>query len=200
MPGDFPVVEPVRQPFGDQNNILRNGALPFWKSYSLTCPNVMEKQNLLDIPKSLRDAARIPWQGDAVNTRVGSHRRARFDILRPVHSITYNECPMARHLVPGTRLLLSNREPERTHDVSGRCPLSSRGSGSHSLKQWAAGAPVIGAAPVPSGRPKRPRVEGLPASGALQLFLSKAREKGKFEIEENKHNESAKTEASPVRH
>src|ERR1035441_7881520 len=44
-----------------------------------------------------------------------------------------------------------------------------RGSGSHSLKQWAAGAPVIGAAPVSSGRPKRPRSEGLSGSGALQL-------------------------------
>ena len=46
-----------------------------------------------------------------------------------------------------------------------------RGSGSHSPKQWAAGAPVIGAAPVSSGRPKRPRTEGLSGSGALQLFV-----------------------------
>jgi hypothetical protein len=46
-----------------------------------------------------------------------------------------------------------------------------RGSGSHSLKQWAAGAPVIGAAAVSSARPKRPRSEGLSGSGALQLFL-----------------------------
>src|ERR1017187_7250935 len=69
-----------------------------------------------------------------------------------------------------TRLLLCNREPERTHDVSGRCPLSSRDHGGISLKQWAAGAPVIGAAPVPSGRPKRPRPEGLSGSGALQLL------------------------------
>src|ERR1700735_827333 len=38
-------------------------------------------------------------------------------------------------------------------------------------KQWAAGAPVIGAAPVPSGRPKRPRPEGLSGSGALRIFL-----------------------------
>jgi hypothetical protein len=76
---------------------------------------------------------------------------------------------MARHLIPGSRLLPSYREPERTHDVSGRCPLSSRDHGGISLKQWAAGAPVIGAAPVSSGKPKRPRVEGLPASGALQL-------------------------------
>jgi hypothetical protein len=100
----------------------------------------------------------------------------------------------SRHLVPRTRLLPCNREPERTHDVSGRCPLSSRDHGGISLKQWAAGAPVIGAAPVGPvaqthgyliggqvdqrgcvprhGRPKRPRVEGLPASGALQLFCS----------------------------
>src|SRR6202012_3142899 len=28
-----------------------------------------------------------------------------------------------------TRLLPCNREPERTHDVSGRCPLSSRDHG-----------------------------------------------------------------------
>src|ERR1700733_6662940 len=39
-------------------------------------------------------------------------------------------------------------------------------------KQWAAGAPVIGAAPVPSGRPKRPRLEGLSGSGALRIFFS----------------------------
>src|ERR1700689_1444689 len=39
-------------------------------------------------------------------------------------------------------------------------------------KQWAAGAPVIGAAPVPSGRPKRPRPEGLSGSGALRIFFS----------------------------
>src|SRR5580692_2273928 len=38
------------------------------------------------------------------------------------------------------------------------------------FKQWAAGAPVIGAAPVSSGRPKRPRSEGLSDSGALQFF------------------------------
>src|SRR3984885_10987604 len=80
---------------------------------------------------------------------------------------------MVRHLVPGTHLLPCNREPERTHDVSGRCPLSSRDHGGISLKQWAAGAPVIGAAPVSAGKPNWPRVEGLPASGALQLkFLS----------------------------
>src|ERR1700677_3561983 len=30
-------------------------------------------------------------------------------------------------------------------------------------KQWAAGAPVIGAAPVPSGKPKRPWPEGYQA-------------------------------------
>jgi hypothetical protein len=38
-------------------------------------------------------------------------------------------------------------------------------------KQWAAGAPVIGAAPVPSGRPKRPWPEGLSGSGALRIFF-----------------------------
>src|ERR1700722_10664746 len=81
---------------------------------------------------------------------------------------------MARHLVPRNHLLPCNREPERTHDVSGRCPLSSRDHGGISLKQWAAGAPVIGAAPVSSGRPKRPRPEGLSGSGALQLFIAPA--------------------------
>ncbi len=64
-----------------------------------------------------------------------------------------------------------------------------RGSGSHSLKQWAAGAPVIGAAPVSSGKPKRPRVEGLPASGALQLFL----------IEKEKRNEE-RTRETKTKH
>jgi hypothetical protein len=54
-----------------------------------------------------------------------------------------------------------------------------RGSGSDSPKQWAAGAPVIGAAPVSSGRPKRPRADGLPASGALQLFSGKENDKGR---------------------
>src|ERR1700691_6071401 len=47
-------------------------------------------------------------------------------------------------------------------------PISGRGE---CIKQWAAGAPVIGAAPVPSGRPKRPRPEGLSGSGALRIFL-----------------------------
>src|ERR1700734_662303 len=42
-------------------------------------------------------------------------------------------------------------------------------------KQWAAGAPVIGAAPVPSGRPKRPRPEGLSGSGALRIFFGETR-------------------------
>src|SRR5579862_6731712 len=81
---------------------------------------------------------------------------------------------MARRLVSETHLLPCNREPERTHDVSGRCPLSSRDHGGHSLKQWAAGAPVIGAAPVSSGKPKRPRSEGLSGSGALQLSVAPA--------------------------
>ena len=76
---------------------------------------------------------------------------------------------MSRHLIPDPRLLPCNREPERTHDVSGRCPLSSRDHGGHSLKQWAAGAPVIGAAPVSAGKPNWPRSDGLPGSGALQL-------------------------------
>ena len=89
----------------------------------------------------------------------------------------------------GIRLLLSNREPERTHDVSGRCPLSSRDHGGISLKQWAAGAPVIGAAPVSSGKPKRPRVEGLPASGALQLFLNEKGEAKKKKNETRDENE-----------
>src|ERR1700686_3185482 len=39
------------------------------------------------------------------------------------------------------------------------------------FKQWAAGAPVIGAAAVSSARPKWPRSEGLSDSGALQLFF-----------------------------
>ena len=47
-----------------------------------------------------------------------------------------------------------------------------RGSGSHSLEQWAAGAPVIGAAPVSAGKPNWPRSDGLPGSGAPQLFLN----------------------------
>ena len=105
---------------------------------------------------------------------------------------------MPRQFVSKTHLLPCNREPERTHDVSGRCPLSSRDHGGISLKQWAAGAPVIGAAPVGPvaqthghliggqvdqhgcvprhGRPKRPRSDGLPGSGAPQLeFLSHGR-------------------------
>src|SRR6202023_849578 len=88
-----------------------------------------------------------------------------------LQSITYKPFPMARHPVLRTHLLPCNREPERTHDVSGRCPLSSRDHGGISLKQWAAGAPVIGAAAVSSGKPKRPRSEGLSGSGALHLFL-----------------------------
>ena len=92
--------------------------------------------------------------------------------FRPAKSITYKHRSFADHLVSQTHLLPCNREPERTHDVSGRCPLSSRDHGGISLKQWAAGAPVIGAAPVSSGKPKRPRSEGLSGSGALQLFLN----------------------------
>jgi hypothetical protein len=88
-------------------------------------------------------------------------------------------------------MLPCNREPERTHDVSGRCPLSSRDHGGISLKQWAAGAPVIGAAPVSSGKQKRPRSEGLSGSGALQLFLN---EKEKRNEERGKaRNEGTKT-------
>ena len=90
----------------------------------------------------------------------------------PLRSITYKLRSMPHHLVSQTHLLPSYREPERTHDVSGRCPLSLRSSGGISLKQWAAGAPVIGAAAVSSARPKRPRSEGLSGSGALQLFCS----------------------------
>ena len=53
----------------------------------------------------------------------------------PNQQLTSNP-PMPRHLIPRTPLLTCNREPERTHDVSGRCPLSSRDHGGISLKQW----------------------------------------------------------------
>jgi hypothetical protein len=94
--------------------------------------------------------------------------------FNPSLSITYKPLALARHFIPQTHLLPCNREPERTHDVSGRCPLSSRDHGGISLKQWAAGAPVIGAAPVSSGKPKRPRSEGLSGSGALRPIFRDA--------------------------
>ncbi len=87
-----------------------------------------------------------------------------------IESITSGLAVPSMHSVQPNLLLPSNREPERTHDVSGRCPLSSRDHGGISLKQWAAGAPVIGAAAVSSAKPKRPRSDGLPGSGAPQLF------------------------------
>src|SRR5579863_8745928 len=40
-------------------------------------------------------------------------------------------------------------------------------------EQWAAGAPVIGAAPVSAGRPNWPRSEGLPGNGDLQFSLKR---------------------------
>jgi hypothetical protein len=105
-----------------------------------------------------------------VASRRSSSQKSKIN-FSPLCSSTYELSRPAHRTNLQHRLLPCNREPERTHDVSGRCPLSSRDHGGHSLKQWAAGAPVIGAAPVSSGKPKRPRVEGLPASGALQLKL-----------------------------
>jgi hypothetical protein len=46
-------------------------------------------------------------------------------------------------------------------------------------KQWAAGAPVIGAAPVPSGRPKRLfRLTGIRRVERSNFFLKTISEKG----------------------
>src|SRR5580698_7078883 len=57
-------------------------------------------------------------------------------------------------------------------------------------KQWAAGAPVIGAAPVPSGRPKRPWPEGLSGGGALQLFFERRKRKETRETQKGTSHEN----------